>query len=149
MKSNLFFGCVSADQVQLRYDELNKIFNDQDEMLQALKTEYSTLMSVLTESKPVEVVKEETYTVADIIKLVQERFNPEGLRLELSGSWLWLSGTGTFAVREGLKQLGFRYSPDKKCWYYRQDDHRSGNQKPVPFEFIKEKYGVTEVALQK
>jgi hypothetical protein len=148
MKSNLFFGCVSADQVQLRYDELTKIFSDQEEMLQSLKTEYSTLMSVLTESKPVEEVKEETFTVADIIKLVQERFNPEGLKLELSGTWIWLSGAGTFAIKEGLKQLGFRYSVNKKSFYWRSDEDRSANSKPVPIELIRKKYGSNEVALR-
>jgi hypothetical protein len=49
MKSNLFFDCTSAAEVQLHYNELSRIFNDQYEMLQALKTEYSVLMSVLSQ----------------------------------------------------------------------------------------------------
>lgn len=145
MKSNLFFGCVSADQVQLRNDELNKIFNDQDEMLQAIKTEFTTLMSVLSESKPVEEVKEKE-SLADIIKVLQERINPEGIKLEIVGKWLWISGA-TFAVREGLKQLGFRYSGNKQSWYWRSDEDRSANSKPVPIELIRKKYGSNEVAL--
>jgi hypothetical protein len=78
MKNNLFFGCTSPDEVQLRYDELSKVFNDQDEMLQALKTEYSVLMNVLSQPKPVEAVKEETHTLSEIIKILQQRVNPEG-----------------------------------------------------------------------
>ena len=93
-------------------------------------------------------MKEETYTVADIIKLVQERFNPEGLRLELSGSWLCLSGTETFAVREGLKQLGLRHSPDKRSRYWRAEADLSSNEKPVPIDLIRTKYGSKEVALK-
>jgi hypothetical protein len=75
MKSNLFFGCTSEAEVQLRFDELARIFNDQDEMLQALKTEYSVLINVLSQPKPVEPVKEETFTMSDIIKCLQERIN--------------------------------------------------------------------------
>ena len=116
MKSNLFFGCTSADEVQLRYDELSNIFKDHDEMLQSLKTEYSVLMNVLDQSKQTEPVKEETVSIFDIIKCIQERINPEGIRLEIVGKWLWLSGT-TFGVKDALKQIGFRYSPDKKSWY--------------------------------
>jgi hypothetical protein len=92
-------------------------------------------------------VKEETYTVADIIKLIQGRFNPEGLRLELSGSWIWLSGT-TFTVKNALKEPGFRYSPEKKSWYWRAEADRSSNEKPVPIDLIRTKYGSKEVALK-
>ena len=147
MKTNNFYACYSADSVQLRYDELCKIFSDHEPMLLALKTEYSTLMSVLTDSKPVELVKEEA-TVSEKIKELQETVNPEGLHLEICGTWLWITGK-TFQIKDTLKELGFRYSANKLSWYYRrQDDHRSGNQKPVPFEFIKEKYGSKEVALR-
>ena len=146
MKNNLFYGCTSAAEVQLRFDELSKVFNGQDEMLNTIKAEYSTLMSVLTESKPVEAVKDETPTLSDIIKNLQERVNPEGLRLEIVGKWLWLSGA-TFAVKEALKELGFRYSPDKKSWYWRSDEDRSTNEKPIPLEMIREKFGSQQVAL--
>jgi len=142
----MFFGCSSLAEVQLRFDELSKVFNGQDEMLRTITTEYSTLMSVLTESKPVEAVKEETPTLSDIIKNLQEKVNPEGLRLEIVGKWLWLSGT-TFAVKEALKELGFRYSPDKKSWYWRSEKDRSSNEKPIPIDMIREKYGVSVVAL--
>ena len=146
MKSNLFFGCTSTGEVQLRFDELSKVFNGQDEMLKTIKAEYSTLMSVLSDSNPVEAVKEEATTLAEIIKNLQEKVNPEGLKLEIVGKWLWLSGA-TFAVKEALKELGFRYSPDKKSWYWRSDEDRSTNEKPIPLEMIREKYGTNLVAL--
>ena len=113
-KINQFYGCTSADEVQLRFDKLSKVYCDQDEMLKSIQEEYSTLMSVLTETKPVDKA-EEKFSMADIIKVLQERVNPEGLKLEIVGRWIWLSGA-TFAIREALKQLGFRYSPDKKSW---------------------------------
>lgn len=147
MKSNLFFGCTSVDEVQLRYDELSRIFNDQDEMLQSLKTEYSVLVNVLSQPKPVEVIKDETLTMSDIIKNLQEKIKPEGIKLEIVGKYLWLSGA-TFAVRESLKQLGFRYSPDKKSWYWRAEADKSSNTNPMPFEMIREKYGANVVALK-
>ena len=146
MKTNNFYACDSADSVQLRYDELCKIFSDHEPILQALKEEYSTLMAVLTESKPVEEVKEKV-SLSDIINVFQERVNPEGLKLEIVGRWLWLSGA-TFAIREALKQLDFRYSSDKKSWYWRAEEDRSSNKKPVPIELIRTKYGSNEVVLK-
>lgn len=146
MKSNLFFGCTSAAEVQLRFDELSKVFVNQEEMLQSIKAEYSTLMNVLTPSQPDEPVKERA-TVSEKIKELQEKVNPEGLHLEICGTWLWVTGK-TYQVKDALKELGFRYSANKLSWYYRQDDHRSSNQAPVPLEMIREKYGVTAVALR-
>lgn len=146
MKSNLFFGCTSADEVQLRFDELSGIFMDHDEMLQSLKTEYSVLMNVLSQPKPSESVKEESVSISEIIRCLQEKINPEGIRLEIVGKWLWLSGA-SYGVKEILKQLGFRYSPDKKSWYWRSEEDRSTNEKPIPLDMIREKFGSQKVAL--
>jgi hypothetical protein len=115
-------------------------------MLQALKAEYSTLMNVLSESKPVEAVKEKA-TVSEKIKELQGKINPEGLHFEVCGTWLWVTGK-TYQVKDTLKELGFRYSANKLSWYYRQEEHRSANQEPIPLEMIREKFGSQQVALR-
>ena len=160
METNLFFGCTSADEVQLRYDELSKVFNGQDEMLNTIKVEYSTLMSVLAESKTDQAVNEkasasdkavesvkEKATVTEKIKELQGKIDPAGLHLEICGTWLWVTGK-TYQVKDTLKELGFRYSANKLSWYYRQEDHRSPNQEPISLEMIREKYGTSVVALR-
>jgi len=57
-----------------------------------------------------------------------------------------LSGA-TFAVKDVLKALDFRYSPDKKSWYWRSDENRSSNEKPKPLDMIREKYDTSLIAL--
>jgi hypothetical protein len=146
MKTNNFYACDSADSVQLRYDELCKIFSDHEPMLQALKTEYSTLMNVLGESKPSEIVKEKA-SLSEKIKELQEKVKQEGLKLEITGTWLWVSGK-TYAVRDTLKSIGFRYSSQKQSWYFRDEESRSFNQTPLPMDQIRELYGSKEVALR-
>jgi hypothetical protein len=89
----------------------------------------------------------ETVSVAEKIKELQARLNPEGLHLEICGTWLWVTGK-TYPMKDALKELGFRYSANKFSWYYRQAEHRSSNQAPVPLEMIREKYGFKEVTLQ-
>lgn len=148
MKSNLFFDCTSAAEVQLRFDELSKVFNDQDEMLQVIKAEYSTLMNVLSESKPVEDIKEKATVSEKIAELQGKINNPEGLHFEVCGTWLWVTGK-TYQVKDVLKSLHFRYSNQKLAWYYRQEDHRSSNQEPIPLEMIREKYGSSTIAMLK
>ena len=41
-----------------------------------------------------------------------------GLKIELVGRWLWVTGKKTFYFRELLKEYGFNYSKNKKSWYY-------------------------------
>lgn len=90
---------------------------------------------------------QEKVSVSEKIKELQEKIDPTGLNLDICGTWLWVTGK-TYQVKDALKELGFRYSASKLSWYYRQSDHRSVNQSPVPLELIREKYGVTEVTLQ-
>lgn len=95
-------------------------------------------MNVLTPIKTVEADKQAS--ISDIIQTLQEKINPEGIHLEICGSWLWLTGK-TFPIKDTLKGLGFRYSKNKLSWYWRSDENRSTNQEPVPFDYIKDKYG--------
>jgi hypothetical protein len=151
MKTNLFYGCTTSDEVRNRYDELSRVFKaanngGNNEMIETINDQYDKLMVVLNETKPVEAVKEKS-TVSEKIRELQGKINPEGLHFEVCGSWLWVTGK-TYQVKDTLKELGFRYSANKLSWYYRQDDHISSNQEPIPLEMIREKYGTSVVALR-
>jgi chromosome condensin MukBEF MukE localization factor len=140
-----------AFAVRNRYDELSRVFTaansgGSNEMIETINDQYDKLMAVLNESKSVEAVKEKA-TVSDKIKELQGKIAPEGLHFEVCGTWLWVTGK-TYQVKDTLKELGFRYSANKLSLYYRQDDHRSGNQEPIPLEMIREKYGTSVVALR-
>ena len=47
----------------------------------------------------------------------------------------------TFEHRDKLKELGYRYSHNKKCWYWRPYTERSRASKPTTMDYIREKYG--------
>lgn len=152
METNFFFGCKTSDEVRNRYDELSRVFKlankgESKETISTINDQYDKLMMVLNESKPVEAVKEKA-SVAEMIAELQGKIDPAGLHLEICGTWLWITGK-TYQVKDTLKELGFRYSANKLSWYYRKSDHKSGNQEPIPLEMIREKYGISEVALMR
>ena len=136
----MYFNCTTADQIQLRYDELCKVFIDQDEMLQALKLEYSTLIALLSEPKAVEaVIKKDTLSYK--LKELMAKVDTSELGTEVLGNWLWIT-KNSFPVKDVLKSLGFRYSGNKKAWYFRSDEFRgSENQDPISLDMIRAKYG--------
>ena len=129
MKTNMYFNCTTADQVQLRYDELCKVFIEEDEMLLQLKNEYSSLITILAGPKPVETVNE-TATLSDKLKELMAKVDTSELGTEVHGSWLWVT-RNSFPIKDILKSLGFRYSANKMAWYYRSNDSRSDNQSPI------------------
>ena len=44
----------------------------------------------------------------------------DGLNIELCGCWLWVDGC-TYTYRKELKQAGFKFSHNKKMWYFNGD----------------------------
>lgn len=73
---------------------------------------------------------------------------PLGLRCELCGCWLWISGD-TKPHKNTIKDLGCRWSPNKSMWYWRPADHRvvyrrKGKERDMME--IRAKYGSTVLA---
>ena len=53
---------------------------------------------------------------AEYANLIDILINFEGVKIELLGKWLWLSGN-TKPYKEKIKNLGFRWSKKKLAWY--------------------------------
>ena len=49
-----------------------------------------------------------------------------GVKCEVIGFWLWVTGA-TFKHKERLKELGFRWSKNKKAWYFNNDKRKISN----------------------
>lgn len=65
----------------------------------------------------------------------------EGLKIEICGSWIWITGN-TYANREAIKAAGCRYSKPKTAWYWRPEDAAEiGHHKSVSMDKIRQKYG--------
>lgn len=66
----------------------------------------------------------------------------DGLRLELCGAWLWISGE-TKKHKDLIRSLGCRWAPKKMMWYWRPAAarcwYKNGRQKDI--EDIRYKYG--------
>lgn len=146
MKTNFFVGCNALDKVEQRFIELTKVFAGQKEMLELIRADYTVLKSTHSNAKPADTNKGQV-TMNDMIDALHAKVKSEGIQVEIIKDWLWVSGK-TFDIRDELKELGFRYSSDKKSWYWRDDEKRiSGKHDPLPFNEIRSKYGSREVIL--
>lgn len=146
MKTNLFVGCDSLEKVEQRFHELSRVFSGQNEMMGLIKADYTVLRQTHSISKPVETAKGKL-TMNSMVDALHSKVKSEGIHVEIIKDWLWVSGK-TFDVRDDLKELGFRYSSDKKSWYWRDDEKRiTGKHDPLSFDEIRSKYGTREVIL--
>ncbi len=69
----------------------------------------------------------------------------QGIKIEIVGSWLWVSGN-TKAVKEQLKEFGFKFSFNKKSWYYHEDKtYRKHSKKKFSMNDIRNLHGSTDI----
>jgi len=80
----------------------------------------------------------ETKIDLELEKIISQILHFENITIELIGSWIWVSGD-TKAIKEKLKELGFKWATKKKMWYY--GEMKSKNPNPKPIDEIKAKYG--------
>jgi len=147
MKQLKYFNhCKSLDEIKSEYKKhvLQWLPTaeraGEADLLALLDTEYNEISQRPNFKKNSPEVQAE-FTVFP--KIVKELVTI-GLDMEMCGSWLWVSGN-TFDHTEKLKELGLKYSPNKKMWYYRPKWSRSTNSSPMSFDYIRNKYGSDKI----
>lgn len=84
----------------------------------------------------------------DVSEELQSKINEiihfENIHIELIGSWLWISGS-TYPLREQLKALEFKYSPNKSSWYWHSRNYIKMGNKQFTMDAIRKLWGSVEV----
>ena len=123
----------------------------------AMQTEYEQLFEVLkraeydkeAENNPDEARDYDEMFADEVddgfIDIVEVLIKLKGIKIELCGNWLWLSGN-TKAVKTELRQAGCFWAPKKRMWYWRPSDYRMPhNRKHYSMSYIRGKYGSTRI----
>lgn len=77
---------------------------------------------------------------SEIMDVIRALLAIPGIDVDLVGRWLWISGE-TRPVKDQLKALGCRWSPDKSLWYWRSADSKRPWKGTGNFEDICNTYG--------
>jgi hypothetical protein len=143
MKTLRYFAhCKTLDAVKAEYKKLAQqwlVYGDNPgdaTLFDAIEQEYLLISQRPKFKQMAEEVQQEFIGFPNIVKSLVKL----GLDLEMCGSWLWISGD-TISCKEELKEMGLRYSPNKKMWYYRPVWSRSNNSSPTSLDYIRRKYG--------
>ncbi len=86
------------------------------------------------------VVKNDQENHSINLEFINELKSMTGIVIEIVNYWVWLTGN-TFAYKDQLKILGFRYSGGKKAWYWAPDLSEKKKRGTLSLKNIRNKYG--------
>lgn len=118
--------------------------------MQEINAEYDRLFATLknvhkSASGETYTAKEETTeTPEEFRTIIEKLIHLDGIEIEICGSWLWVTGN-TYANRETLKELRFKYSKNKNAWYYHGAGYVKHSRKTFTLEQIRDLWGSERV----
>lgn len=147
-----FNDCRTEEQVKARFTELAKKFHPDNggdaEQFKAMMNEYKEAFKqykgIHEDSKGQTYNKETAYSAEDFADIIEKIIHFEGVKIEIIGSWIWVSGN-TYNYREQLKEEKFFFSKSKKAWYNNGADKKSFRKGHFTMDQLRQRWGTEEV----
>lgn len=117
-----------------------------NEKMQQINNEYSFFVAKFAQGTA-EEINEEFSVAQKFVDVLNKLAGLEGIIVELAGDWLWISGN-TYPYKDKLKEIGCRFAPKKKVWYYREEKDKTRNPKPYSMEEIRGIYQAKQVNIK-
>lgn len=156
-----FKNVQTLEQLRKQYKELLKKFhpdntNGSEEITKTINKEYEELFKALKDKHDSNADRaDNNKTAYNNMKynfeederpreMLQKVIHFSDITIEIIGNWLWIGGN-TYQYRKELKELGFKFAGQKKCWYWHSEAFRKKSNKPLSMNDIRSYYGSTEI----
>lgn len=141
----------NLDDLKKEYRRLSmKLHPDREGGNQAsfvlMNEEYNQLMNSWMKSQnfTASEIKNEIEIDEIYKQLVIALMDYEDIKIEIIGSWIWVSGN-TYFIRDILKANKFMFAPQKKMWYINVLGTKTKKGKEMDIDKIRNKYGTIEI----
>lgn len=119
------------------------------EAFKEMNAEFEKLLHTLPDESPTQENTEQAQKKAqdipaEMAELIRRVAGFDGVELEICGSWLWASGC-TYPFRSELKAAGFRFSSNKKMWYWHDGEYHRHGKKNLDMDEIRDRHGSVSV----
>ena len=147
-----FKNCTTKEECKKMYKKLAfKHHPDRGGDLDTMKeinNEFDWIMKngIFKSAKAKEDAKKDyDFSTSQFKDIITKLLKFKGLEIEITGVFIWVTGN-TYQNKEVLKQLGFRYSRNKKAWYTAPKEYftqKTYYKKSYSMNEIRNKYGST------
>lgn len=114
------------------------------EEFKAMTAEFNTLLTILPDDEAkqtsAEPKNQRTEIPPEMMAALNKVIHLDGIEIEICGSWIWISGN-TYPVKNTIKAAGFRFSNNKKMWYWHNGEYHKKSRKSLAIEEIRELHG--------
>lgn len=120
------------------------------EIMKAINNEFDEFIKNFKDNKKdskKDSKKEYEFKSSTYRNLIEKLIKFDDITIDIVGCFIWITGN-TYNIKEELKQLGFKYSRNKKSWYIAPKEYmenRTNYKKRYNMNEIKNKYGCTSI----
>lgn len=156
-----FRNINDLQELRKQYKELLKAYhpdnaNGSTEKCQEINAEYDRLFKVLKnkhESKQTSTdgakadfnnYKYDFEADEALRNILQKIIHFAGITIDIVGCYIWIDGN-SYPYKDVLKEIGFRWSGQRKKWYWTNSEYKRHSNKKMSYEDIQNKYGSTEI----
>lgn len=145
MQINFFKNVKNLEDLKNQYRKLAKKYHpdinpEGSEAMKKINLEFEFLFEQLkTKKTQTETAQEFRDIISKIINL--------NINIEIIGNWIWITGK-TYPVKVKLKAAGFKWSKNKKAWYWHPAGYKKFSKKKFSLDEIRDLYGSQKVKEQ-
>lgn len=111
---------------------------------QDMQNEYEKLFeqvkNIHKNSKGETYTKESNENIEIFKNIIDKIIHFEMVNIEIIGDWIWLSGN-TKQYKDEIKELKFKWSPNKLAWYYHEGQFRKKSKNNYSLDELREQFG--------
>ena len=144
-----FNNIHTLEELRKEYKRLVKQYHPDNggdpETIKAINAEYDQMFDRLKDSdtstnnskNAKRWDKEEDQKIREAINRI---IHHENITIEIVGCWVWVSGN-TYPVKSELKEAGYKFSGNRKSWYWHSDEQKRKGASKRSMDELKAFYG--------
>lgn len=152
-----FKNITTLEELRKEYKRLVKQYHPDNggdpETIKAINAEYDKMFDILKDADTTNTNsknakrwdKEEDQKIREAINRI---IHLENITIEIVGCWVWVSGN-TYPVKSELKEAGYKFSGNRKSWYWHSDEQKRKGASKRSMDELKAFYGCEEVTAEK
>ena len=152
-----FKNVTTLEELRKEYKRLVKQYHPDNggdpETIKAINAEYDQMFDILKDADTTNANsknakrwdKEEDQKIREAINRI---IHLENITIEIIGCWVWVSGN-TYPVKSELKEAGYKFSGNRKSWYWHSDEQKRKGASKRSMDELKAFYGCETVEKEK